>query len=91
MNEMPIPVIRSKGDYDAFLAIPTTDLPKTFDEWQKGMAREREQFLRTGATLVSIEIHPDEFANFCTQRGIPANFEAIKRFTLEKYSIKNNP
>jgi hypothetical protein len=43
MNRIPIPVIR-KEHYDAFLALPTADIPKTFDEWEKGIARERAEF-----------------------------------------------
>jgi hypothetical protein len=89
MNDIPIPIIR-KEHYDAF-AIPTTDIPKTFDVWAKSIAQERAQFISTGATIVPIEIHPDEFSEFCTQRGIPANFEAIKSIVLEKYRTKNNP
>ena len=91
MNEIPVPVIRNSKDYDAFLAIPTADIPKTFSEWQNGMTKEREQFTSTGATIVSITINPKEFADFCTHRGIPADFDAIKNFTLEKYNRKNNP
>jgi hypothetical protein len=77
VNESPFPLIR-REHYDAFVAIPTADIPKTFDEWQKRLANTRAEFIQTGTTIVSIEIHPDEFADFCTQRGIPADLKAIE-------------
>jgi hypothetical protein len=89
-NETPFPLIR-KEDYDAFLAIPTADIPKTFDEWQQGIAAEHSEFIRTGTKIISVPIYPQEFAHFCLNAGITANLDSLQRFTAEKFRAQRYP
>jgi len=89
MPEVPVPVIREEH-YQAFLALPTAEMPETFDEWRNERAQDERNFIMSNFTVDRIEIYPEEFAKFCRERVIPMNFHAIKALVEEKSRRKPN-
>ncbi len=83
MATITIPRIRQEH-YKAFLALPTANLPDTFDEWLKDRSLEERENLRSGLTIEPIEIYAEEFAAFCRKADLPMDLYAIKRWAVEK-------
>jgi hypothetical protein len=64
---VPVPRIREEN-YKAFLALPTKNIPDTFNKWRDDQATEELHYIRNGWTIEPIEVNPEEFFRFCRRR-----------------------
>jgi hypothetical protein len=80
---VPLPRIREEN-YKAFLALPTKNIPDTFNKWRDDQATEELHYIRNGWTIEPIEVNPEEFFRFCRDRGLPIDSHAIKALVEEK-------
>ena len=62
------------------------NIPNTYNEWLKFAD---DQINRTSAKdriVTLMEVHPDEFARYCTAERAHRDFESLKAFALQKAS-----
>jgi len=78
-----LPVIRS-DDYDAFRAIPTLDLPDTYDEWLKLFAERKSEHAQRAFRIIEIKVNSHEFARYLAAKRTPGNLKTLSDFTIEK-------
>src|SRR6266487_1086148 len=89
MATVPVPRTRAEH-YKAFLALPTKNLPDTFDRWRDERAAEEIHYTRKGWIIEPIEIEPEEFSRFCRTNNVPADGHAIKAMIEEKSRRQGN-
>jgi hypothetical protein len=89
MATVPVPVIREEH-YQAFLALPTIDIPKTFDELRNDQANDERNFIASGIDIERIEIYAEDFSKFSRESCIPMNFHSIKALVTEKSRRQRN-
>jgi hypothetical protein len=82
-NEYVLPVINA-NDYDAFLCLPTRDLPNTYDEWLDLAAQRKLENARLGHRVVEVQVNSGEFAKYLGRTGQPGNLKTLRDFTIEK-------
>jgi|SRR5438270_801749 hypothetical protein len=83
MPTVPVARIRQEH-YKAFLALPTKNIPDTFEEWRNNQAAEEIHYLRNGWTIKPVEINSEELAIFCRDKGLPIDSHSIKTLVEEK-------
>ena len=78
-----LPLIRA-DDYDAFRAIPTLDLPDTYDEWLQLFSERKLEHAQRGFRIIEVEINSGEFTRYLRAKGTSANLQILRNFTIEK-------
>jgi hypothetical protein len=88
---VPVPSI-CQEDYDRFVTLPTSDIPKTFNEWRDDRFREEREYLRHGFEVVVIPIHPEECIQFCRETSPPGrmDFRSIRGLVEKKFRTQEN-
>jgi hypothetical protein len=78
MDEMFLPLI-SENDYEAFRCVMHAQIPTTFDEWHQYHTARLTEYGKM-YRIIQINVNPDEFANFISSRGMPANGRSLLVF-----------
>ncbi len=76
-----------REDYDRFLEVSDdrSNLPATFDEWEKKSERKLAQFKsRFPGEIKKIVADPDQLATFCESRGIKCDAEGRSAFAASR-------
>ncbi len=82
-NDYELPFIQA-NDYGAFRRLMNGDIPDTYDEWLKLIAKRRREEAPRRDAIRDIQVDPDEFARYCDATGQRCNNAALTRFTIEK-------
>jgi hypothetical protein len=80
-----LPVI-DPDDYDEFQRILNNALPDMYDEWGDLHVKEAADILGEGEEYREVQVHPVEFARYCTVRRTSPSLRLLYEFTMSKAS-----
>jgi hypothetical protein len=83
MDEVFLPIIRLK-DYDAFWRLTNGDMPDTYEEWLDLHKQSKTERRQRGGVVIDVEVYPNEFAGFCTERHIDPDAKSLGDYALEE-------
>jgi hypothetical protein len=76
--------IRTVRDYEAFLRLPTANLPDTLDSFAYHLQNQATKIRGSGNDAVFVDVDAHEFANYCRDNGMSPNAHALDHFATEK-------
>ena len=77
----------SREDYDAFALIFKNDheFPDSYVIWSELAMKQIANALTRGKRLNEVQIHPQEFVDYCRACGQGVNFTILRAFAVAKY------
>ena len=79
-----------KSDYDAFkkLASDDPELPDSYDEWEEIANEQVSAFRKSGLSIETILITPEEVQEYCDACGIEPDSAGRAAVAMRKYGPK---
>lgn len=74
----------AENDYPAFVRLPGSDFPKTYNEWLNLTRDQATHFREAGNVVVFVRVQSDEFSRHCRAKGAANNLNEFYRFLAEK-------
>lgn len=88
MNNLPVIPCILPGEFRYFAALlqSDADFPQTYSAWLQRTYRDATQARRR-----SIDVHPQEFADYCRRHGTSPRLAALQAFAAIKASGMQEP